>query len=314
MLPIKDGTGGMISVFSTPPWYPTAINQKVYTPDGKVHGRREWTGELPEYGVVFLDEFGQSEDEVKKAAAELLLHGEVGDTSLPMGWRVLAASNRMSDRSGVMRAMMFVVNRRAQLNIDPSLPAWVEWASSRPAESRPHYLTISFARKNPDLVFRDKVPDGSDPFCTPRTLCLMDRDLQALRSDEDIAQDRMPLNDLAREMAAGWIGKGEAAQYYTHLKYADELPDIADIVRDPMAAKLPITRDAQMVCGYMLAHSVTAKNARNVLRYTMRLNIEMQVLTVQAIIKSPLASALAMEPELVTWITKNKKLLIESRS
>jgi hypothetical protein len=55
----------------------------------------------------------------------------------------------MSDRSGVMRELMFIVNRRCKLNIDASLPAWLNWAQSQPDHSRPHYLTMSFAQKNP---------------------------------------------------------------------------------------------------------------------------------------------------------------------
>jgi hypothetical protein len=61
----------------------------------------------------------------------------------------------------------------------------------------------------------------------------MDRDLRALRSADDIRKDRLPLDSLAREVAAGWIGGGEAAQFFTHLKYSDELPEIGDIEREP---------------------------------------------------------------------------------
>jgi hypothetical protein len=319
MLPTKPKTpdGPMGSAFSTPPWFPTQRNIKVAMPDGAIVERGDWQGELPEHGVLFLDEFGQSEDEVKKAAAELLLHGEVGDTKLPRGWRVLAASNRMSDRSGVMRSLMFVVNRRAEILVDASLPAWLTWANAQKPHIRPHYLLLSFAQKNPDLVFRDKVPDGSDPFCTPRTLCLLNRDLMSLRSAEDEKLDRIPLDPLSREIAAGWIGKGEAAQLFSHLRYADEIPDMKDIERDAMKAKLPPNRDAQLVLSYMLAHNVTEKNAKHVIKYLGRMNVEMQVCSVRAITAQSdqsKAAAITGEPEFVSWLAKHKQLLIDSRS
>lgn len=314
MLPVK-GAGGLDTVFSTPPWYPTRANCIVTEPDGTVHKAGGWTGEVPRVGMVFLDEFAQAEDEVKKPAAELVYKGNVGTTELPVGWRVVAAGNRMSDRSGVMRELMFIVNRRCKLSIDPSLPAWLNWASAQPPHRRPHYLSMSFAQKNPDLVFRDAVPAGSDPFCTPRTLCLMDRDLQALRSPEDEKKDRMPLDPLAREVCAGWIGAGEAAQFYSHIRYADELPDMSDIERDPAGAKLPGTRDAQMVCGYMLAHNVTDKNASKVMKYLERLNVEMQVLAVRAVTaQQDRAKAIVNTVGFTQWLGKNKDLLIASRS
>ena len=289
----------------------------VYEPNGTRHPMGTWAGELPRVGTVFLDEFGQAEDDVKKAAAELVLHGAVGTSVLPEGWRVVAASNRMTDRSGVVRNMAFITNRRMELKVDPSLPAWLEWANKQ--ADRPHYLTLSFAQKNPDLVFRDAVPAGTDPFCTPRTLCMADHVLKAMRSPEDIAKDRLPLDSVAREACAGLMGAGETAQFYVHMKFADELPDIADIESNPSRCKLPSARDAQMVCGYMLAHHVTDKNASAIVKYMERLGTEMQVLAVRAITAQAdtfpqRAQAIINTKEMTAWFGRNKDLLIASRA
>lgn len=314
MLPVKQTTG-LDTIFSTPPWYPTKANTAVVEPDGTWHLEGTWQGDLPDVGVLFLDEFSQAEDEVKKPAAELVYKGTVGTTRLPVGWRVVAAGNRLTDRSGVLRELMFIVNRRCLLNIDASLPAWLNWANAQAPEKRPHYLTMSFAQKNPDIVFKDSVPEGTDPFCTPRTLCLLDKDLAALRSADDERKDRLPTDSLAREVAAGWIGGASAAQFFTHLKYADELPDISDIVKDPGKAKLPANRDAQMVCGYMLAHNIDDKTASPVMKYIQRLQIEMQVLAVRAIsAQQDRAKAIVGQQEFTQWLMKNKDLIVASRA
>jgi hypothetical protein len=314
MLPIK-GEQGLDTVWSTPSWYPKLANTKVVEPNGTWHELGEWKEVLPRVGYVFLDEFAQAEDEVKKPAAELIYKGQVGTTVLPQGWRVIAAGNRTSDRSGVLRELMFIVNRRCKLSIDASLPAWLDWANRQRPDNRPHYLTISFAQKNPDLVFRDSVPEGTDPFCTPRTLCLLDKDLAALRTPEDISQDRLPTDSISREVAAGWIGPGSAAQFFTHLKYADQLPDIEDIEKDPAKAKCPDGRDAQMVCSYMLAHNVNEQNAGNIIKYLGRMQIEMQVLAVRAIsAQQERAKAIVVQPGYMQWLQKHKDLLIASQS
>lgn len=315
LLPHKAADGSLDSTFSTPPWMPTRPNTIVFEPDGTMHKAGTWSGDIPRVGNLFLDEWGQAEDEVKKPAAELLYTGAVGTARLPALWRVVAASNRLSDRSGVLREMMFIVNRRLALSIDAHLPTWLNWANAQPPESRPHYLSLSFAQKNPDLVFREAVPPGAEPFCTPRTLCLLDKDLAALRSAEDIKKDRLPLDSLAREVATGWIGGGEAAQFFTHLKYADELPDIGDIEKDPSKAKLPPNRDAQMVCGYMLAHNVTDKNASPLMAYIKRLHIEMQVLAMRAITsQQERAAHIVSTTGFTNWLREHKDLLIASRS
>ena len=316
MMPVKLPGGTLDTVFSTPPWFPTHANTAVVEPNGAWHTAGSWPREqaVPEVGVLFLDEFSQAEDEVKKPAAELVYKGTVGTTALPKGWRVVAAGNRLSDRSGVMRELMFIVNRRCKLSIDASLPAWLNWASAQAPGKRPHYLAMSFAQKNPDIVFKDSVPEGSDPFCTPRTLCLMDRDLMALRSDEDERKDRFPTDALAREVMAGWIGGASAAQLMTHIKYADELPDMADIIKDPNKAKLPPNRDAQMVAGYMLAHNVDEKTAGPVIKYIKRLQIEMQVLAMRSIgAQQDRARTIVSQPEYVQWLMQNKDLIVASR-
>jgi hypothetical protein len=271
----------------------------------------EYDGPIPRVGICFLDEWGQGEDDVKKAAAELLLHGQVGSARLPDGWRVIAASNRMTDRSGVLRALAFITNRRMEISIDAHLPTWLDWVGNLPEGTRPHHLTVSFAAKNPDLVFREAVPPGDAPFCTPRTLVLMDRDLRALRSKDEIEQDRVPIDAVAREVCAGWIGGGESAQYFTHVKFADLLPDVIDIERSPMTAKLPPNRDAQMVCAYMLSHNVTAKNGGAMVKYMGRMHPDMQILTVKTINKlQGQAQHLANTQEYTDWLIKNKDLMI----
>jgi hypothetical protein len=312
-LPTKPVNPGdpMEMIFSRSPWFPKRNNTRVFLPDGTMVDKYGWEGEIPRVGILFLDEWGQAEDDVKKAAAELLLNGEVGDTRLPQGWRVIAASNRLTDRAGVLRSLTFITNRRMELSIDAHLPTWNAWVSGLRPESRPHHLTVSFANKSPDLVFRDAVPPGDAPFCTPRTLVLMDRDLRALRSDEDTARDRLPMDGVAREVCAGWIGGGESAQYFTHVKFAEELPDIADIVADPARAKLPAKIDAQMVCAFMLAHNLTQDNAHPMMRYITRLNIEMQTLAVKTMTsQKELAKLIANEPLFTKWLTDNKDILI----
>lgn len=316
MLPLKPAPGEPLqTVFSIPPWYPSLDNSHVVTPDGTWFKPGEYEDTLPVVGILCLDEWGQADEDVKKPAAELILNGNVGTTYLPIGYRVIAAQNRMSDRSGTVREMMFIVNRRCLLPIDPSLPTWLAHINTLPEAQRPHFLTESFARKNPDIVFRTTVPDGTDPFCTPRSLCLMDRDLQALASDEDRAHHRLPMTGVAREVCAGWIGAAAAGHYYTHLRFADELPDMDDIESEPSRAKLPVGRDAQMVCAYMMAHHITDENARNILRYILRMEQEMQILAV-SVIGADEKRRKIMVPvrEYQTWLMQNKDVLIASQS
>ena len=315
MLPVNNSAGGLATVFSTPPWYPTLANTVVVEPDGTVHREGQWTGDVPRVGILFLDEFGQAEDDVKKAGAELLLNGQVGTVALPLGWRVIAASNRMRDRSGVMRPLMFVTNRRMEVHIEAHLPSFIDYSTSLPKAVRPHHMTLSFAQQNPGIVFTDAVPDGTDPFCTPRSLCRMDADLRSLRSSEQENRDELPTDGIAKECAAGWVGQAAAAQFFTHLKFADEIPTIESVLRAPDKAKLPPNKDAQMVVGYMLAGHVDTKTADSIMVYLNRLKVEMQVLSIRAMKGNAEAThALSMTASYGEWLRGNKDLLLASRA
>lgn len=332
MLPIKDQKGRLVTTFSTPTWYPVEAQIWVVEPDGTWYEPGSWTGELPRIGVVFFDEFSQGDDDTKKALANVILEGRLGDRRLPIGWRVVSAGNRTSDRSGVMRELMFIVNRRCRLKIEANLSAWLDWATgdastispavampawlSKPQpKSKLHFMTVAFAQKNPDIVFQDKVPDGTDPYCTPRSLELMDRDLCALRSDEDYRLDRMPTDTIAREVCAGWVGDAAAAQYFTFLKYAEMLPDIEDIIKDPMSAKLPNDMGAQMVVSYFLSHHVDEHTASPIIKYVNRMKSEMQILAIKSVAQQVERNkTLVTLPEYMKWLVQHKEILIASHS
>lgn len=312
MIPQKHPEGGLATVFSTPPWYPTKANVTVFTPDGNVYLPGSWDGPIPRVGIVFLDEWGQAELDVQKAAAELVLNGRVGTFVLPTGWRVVAASNRMSDRAGVIKPLTFITNRRREVEIEAHLPTWNAWVDAQPAHLRPHHLTVSFANKEPGLVFRDAVPAGDGPFCTPRTLVLMDRELQALRTDEEIREDKLPMDNIAREVCAGWIGGAESAQYFAHIKFAEVLPDIDDVLKTPMTAKLSEDRSAQMVTAFMLVHHITSeKVVEPVMNYIARMHIDMQVLAMTTVGRQQeKAKMLQHTISYTNWMIKNKDVYI----
>src|SRR5215467_1451938 len=323
MIPIREGDG-MRTVFSLPPWYPTVHNIYVFTPDGKVYLPGEWDGEVPEVGILFLDEWGQADEDVRKPAAELILNGVVGTHRLPPGWRVVGAQNRMSDRSGVTRELMHIVNRRGLLEIEGDPAAWLRWADDEPPETQPHPLVRAFVRKQPDIVFKDALPDTTDPYCTPRSLCLMDRDIRVLRTEDEIDHDRFPTSSLALELCSAWIGKSAAAQFFTHIRFAEEIPDLDDIIAEPRRTKIPAGKDAQMICVFMLTDAIEDESVQSIVRYTLRFAPEMQNLAMglwtntqpkngekveetQAQIRR--AKLVMPLPECMDWIMKNKDVL-----
>lgn len=283
MVPAKAADGSMASVFTRPAWMTTV--------DG--HDVREF-----ERGILFLDEFGQGEADVKRASAELLLNRQLGPHRLPDGWSVVAASNRASDRSGVTKSFDFVINRRLQIEITDDLKSWEDWAIDNAVDP----LFVAFAVQNPHIVFADGVPEKQGPWCTPRSLVMASRVLARLAGDGAI-----PTDASAVELTAGLIGEGAAAQLFAFVRLGQEMPEFEDIVAAPAKVKVSQKPDANMLICYQLAARVDATNADPVIEYIERLPKEFAVTFAK--------TACRREPKLVTtkafgnWCRNNASLV-----
>lgn len=292
MIPMNDQAHGQVlSRYSLPAWYQTSdpITGK---PDGKIVTDFE-------HGILFLDEYGQGEADVKRASAELLLHGRIGPHVLPKGWSVIAASNFVTDRSGVTKSFDFVINRRTEIQITDDLEGWKDWAFTHGVNP----ILIAFANQNPQIIFSAGVPDKQGPWCTPRSLVRLGNMLDQMSSGDG----NLPTDSIAVELAHGTIGAAASSQLFAMIKLGQEMPRYEDIVANPMNAKLPKAPDASMLVCYRLAANVTTKDVEPVVDYMERMPKEFSVTFAKA--------AVRRDPQLVNtkrfglWCTTNATLM-----
>jgi hypothetical protein len=253
-------------------------------------------------GILFLDEYGQGEADVKRVSAELLLNKRLGPWTLgganSNGWAVIAASNRAKDRSGVTKSFDFVINRRKLYNVTPSVDAWTDWATQHGVTP----LSIAFAVQNPTLVFGDEVPEKQGPWCTPRSLVKMD-DVMKVKHKR---LGHFPDDAKTIESAMGLIGP-TAAQYFAFVRLEKEMPKFEVIVRDPEGAKLPQKPDAQMLVVFNLAHRVDTKTLKPVIQYIERMPKEFAVTFAKAACKRN--HQLVIDPAMRAWSAANASLM-----
>ena len=273
-LPSKDTDGTPIMLWTKAPWMPRAAD--------------------PTHGIVFLDEFRQSNHDVQKPSAELLLNGRVGESALPITWMVLAASNREKDRSGVQRELAFIANRRMEIKIEPNLDAWVEWAEKKAI----HWAAIAFAKHQPGLIFGDKIPEKTGPFCTPRSFVKMSHLIGELEME------------IFTEAAMGLIGEGTAAQFVAFLRVVEQLPSFDEIVANPKKCRLPESDrpDAQYATMQMIAHRVDDDSASPAFDYLKRMPKEFQVAGLKATLRR--CPAILRSKDFTAWVKDNKELLV----
>lgn len=280
--------GVRVSEYTLPPW--------MQTEDGKP---------LSAYrrGIIFLDEYGQGEVDVKRASAELLLNGQIGPHKKPDGWSVIAASNRAGDRSGVTKSLDFVINRRLEIHITDDIRSWEDWAFTAGVSP----VAISFAAQNPQIVFSEGVPKDQGPWCTPRSLVMADNLLKHMVPEGS----PYPEHASAIELVSGLIGKGAAAQMFAFIRLDHQMPKYEDIVRAPKTTPIPDTADARMLITHTLASRVTMDDCSPVVTYMERVPKEFSVSFARAVARR--APDLINHDAFGEWCDNNASLLAAVR-
>ncbi len=263
-----------------------------------------------EHGVLFIDEVGQGDALVQKALASLFNEGRIGDYTLPTGWYVMGATNRVEDRAGVARELMHFINRQCRIDIEPDIQGWLRWAR----DTDIHHMLMAFANFRPGVVISDKVPAKPGPYCTPRSFTAAARFLvkaghaQGLRGDNTLPDD-----EVTQGVVAGYIGQGASAELFGFLRVEQHLPQWADIVSNPMEAKLPPVD--RFDAAYAASSLVIARGDADTLdagfTYCQRLPVELQTMVVRGLVDALGGDALA-SPAVTEFIAEHTALVSDS--
>src|SRR5580700_8863529 len=84
--------------------------------------------EIPTPFCLFLDELPACTPDIQKAFYSLLLERRLGEHPLPKGTWVVAAGNRVEDRSLVRPLSSALVNRVIILHVRVDVGEWLTWA------------------------------------------------------------------------------------------------------------------------------------------------------------------------------------------
>jgi hypothetical protein len=231
---------------------------------------------------------------------------------LPEGWQVWSASNRMSDRAGVIRPMSHLRNRECEIHIDADVLSWAVWAEA----NNVHPMMIAWAKQNPTTAFTEKVPDNDKPFSTARSVSMAAKflSLNAAKDSQGRVGMDLPNDTLSQTVVYGMIGEGAGSNLFGFLKVHDMLPTIEEIENDPKGAKCSKDNiSAGWAAGQMCIHYTTAKNVDKIWTYVERLPREIQVSMARSLLERS-GSVLLNSQALGKWIATNRALINASSS
>jgi len=196
--------------------------------------------------ILFLDEISAAPPSVQAAAYQITLDRTVGEHSLPDNCIVIAAGNRMTDKSVAYNMPKALANRLCHFEIKVDVDSWHNWAVR---ESVHEYVT-GFVEYNPGLLMKFDPSGTSLAFPTPRSWEMVSNILNNVSAN---VSEVFPL-------IMGCIGYSAATFFKSWVEIYDTLPPVNDIFEGncyetPMVAEQLIALRSRMVA-YARKHPV----------------------------------------------------------
>ncbi len=160
--------------------------------------------------ILFLDEISAAPQSVQAAAYQITLDRTVGEHRLPDNCIVIAAGNRVTDRSVAYTMPKALANRLCHLEIRGDQNSWHDWA----VRAGIHRFVIGYLDFNSAALMRFEPSGTTLAFPTPRSWELVSNILKHV--SEDI--------ESVYALIAGCIGSSEADSFREWTKLYRSLP------------------------------------------------------------------------------------------
>ena len=188
--------------------------------------------------ILFLDEISAAPQSVQAAAYQITLDRVVGEHKLPDNCIVIAAGNRVTDKSVAFKMPKALANRLLHIEIEGSFESWRRWAVSNGINSK----VLGYLSFRNDRLFGFDATNDNLAFPTPRSWEMVSTLLNNV--SDDIAA-MYPL-------IAGLIGTGHAMEFKSWCNIYNYLPTMEDVFSG-RATTVPNKNDAI----YALVSSMT---------------------------------------------------------
>jgi len=244
--------------------------------------------------LLFLDEINAAPLSVQSAAYKLVLDKKIGEFDLHKNVAIVAAGNLTTDNAITNRLSTAMQSRLIHLELKMNPKHWLEWASTAGID----YRVQAYINYKPDNLMLFDPNHNDKTFACPRTWQFVS---DVIKAETDISHELIPL-------LAGCVGEGSARQFYGFVRVFDDLPQLAELIKNPLTAKLPNEPSALYAAAGLIAHKIDNDNICELTQYVERLPVEFQVISLSGAIKNN--PALIGNAQVKAWTSRNAARLL----
>jgi len=248
--------------------------------------------------ILILDEISAAPLSVQAAAYQITLDRIIGEHKLPDNCIVVAAGNRVTDKSVSYKMPKALANRMTHIEMVCDVDDWKKWAIPHGIDS----TIIGYVNFKNSSLFQFDPSNDDVAYPTPRSWEMVDTYIKQIGSIEK-----------AFPLIAGSIGLGAATEFRAYTKVYDKLPSIKDIM-DGKKVEMPSEPSILYALSSTLSANVQkAKETelKNIINFILEMPAEFATLTIRdiAVIES-LRKKIQVMPEWIQGIKKYRGFIM----
>ena len=213
--------------------------------------------------ILFLDEISAAPPSVQSAAYQITLDRMIGEHQLPDNCIVIAAGNRVSDRSVAYNMPKALANRLCHLEIKGDYSSWHNWAIKK----KLHHFVVGYLDYNSSALMRFNPEEMQLAFPTPRSWEMVSNILN------HVSENIMEVYPLI----AGCIGDAAAYELRTWSEVYSKIPKVETVFNGtaegvPARPEILFALSSEITMHSREHH--TDEEIRNVIDYASQLPVE----------------------------------------
>lgn len=245
--------------------------------------------------ILFLDEITAAPQSVQAAAYQITLDRTVGEHKLPANCIVIAAGNRVTDKSVAFHMPKALANRLCHIEVIGDEKSWHEWAVTKNI----HKFVLGFLDAHPQWLM-DFEPSSTElAFPTPRSWEMVSNILNYV--SEDIMK--------VFPVICGCVGEKAALALQAWSEMYTVLPDVTEVFNGtaksvPNRPEVVLALASQIIERIRIYHS--KEEVQNVLNYVFLMPMEYRSRILSDLYKIPgTRSSLRLDDRFCEWMMRS---------